>query len=39
VNECQPLVPGDIVCLGAGAAIPADCVLRTGKPIQVGFKQ
>jgi len=29
------LVPGDVVALGAGGAIPADCRLREGKPIQV----
>jgi len=29
------LVPGDVVALGAGGAIPADCMLREGKPIQV----
>ena len=33
--DATELVPGDIVCLGAGAAIPADCILREGKPIQV----
>ena len=37
--EATTLVPGDIVCLGAGAAIPADCVLRAGKPIQVGISR
>ena len=29
------LVPGDVIALGAGGAIPADCKLREGKPIQV----
>ena len=33
--DATTLVPGDIVCLGAGGAIPADCILREGKPIQV----
>ena len=33
--DATELVPGDIVCLGAGGAIPADCILREGKPIQV----
>ncbi len=33
--DATELVPGDIVCLGAGGAIPADCMLRQGKPIQV----
>jgi len=29
------LVPGDIVVLGAGGAVPADCSLLKGKPLQV----
>ena len=33
--DATTLVPGDVVCLGAGGAIPADCILREGKPIQV----
>lgn len=34
-TDATTLVPGDIVCLGAGGAIPADCILREGKPLQV----
>jgi len=34
VNAAE-VVPGDIVLLGAGAAIPADCKVLAGKPIQV----
>eukprot|EP00929_Paragymnodinium_shiwhaense_P000051 TRINITY_DN10016_c0_g3_i1.p1 TRINITY_DN10016_c0_g3~~TRINITY_DN10016_c0_g3_i1.p1 ORF type:complete len:920 (+),score=278.81 TRINITY_DN10016_c0_g3_i1:141-2900(+) len=34
--EASTLVPGDRVCLNAGAAVPADCrVLEGEKPIQV----
>jgi len=33
--DATTLVPGDVVCLGAGGAVPADCILRQGKPIQV----
>lgn len=35
VCDATTLVPGDVVCLGAGGAIPADCILREGKPLQV----
>lgn len=35
VINATKLVPGDIVVLGAGGAIPADCTMREGKPIQV----
>ena len=31
------VVPGDIVCLGAGGSVPADCKLLAGKPVQVFF--
>jgi cation transport ATPase len=34
VNAAE-VVPGDIVLLGAGQAVPADCKLLSGKPIQV----
>ena len=34
-TDATTLVPGDIVVLGAGGAIPADCILREGKPLQV----
>jgi H+-transporting ATPase len=33
--DATTLVPGDVICLGAGGAVPADCTLRHGKPIQV----
>ena len=29
------VVPGDIICLGAGGSVPADCKLLSGKPVQV----
>ena len=29
------LVPGDRIILSAGAAVPADCTLCEGKPLQV----
>ena len=29
------LVPGDRIILAAGAAVPADCTLCEGKPLQV----
>ena len=35
VINATKLVPGDVVVLGAGGAIPADCTIREGKPIQV----
>jgi len=34
INAAE-LVPGDLVVLGAGANIPADCRLRAGDPIEV----
>jgi P-type E1-E2 ATPase len=34
INAAE-VVPGDIVLLGAGQAVPADCRLLAGKPIQV----
>jgi H+-transporting ATPase len=33
--EATLLVPGDIVTLAAGAAVPADCEICDGKPVQV----
>ena len=35
IINATKLVPGDVVVLGAGGAIPADCTIREGKPIQV----
>ena len=34
VINATKLVPGDVVVLGAGGAIPADCTIREGKPDQ-----
>jgi H+-transporting ATPase len=31
--EATLLVPGDIVTLAAGAAVPADCEICDGKPV------
>mmetsp|Transcript_817 Transcript_817/g.2967 ORF Transcript_817/g.2967 Transcript_817/m.2967 type:complete len:947 (+) Transcript_817:83-2923(+) len=35
VVDATTIVPGERVCLGSGAAVPADCIVCEGKPIQV----